>query len=55
MDVIYDLDPRWLEDSPRGHDRRDHGVLKICGGLGVDACELGTPIRSEDLAIQATD
>jgi alkylhydroperoxidase/carboxymuconolactone decarboxylase family protein YurZ len=25
-------------------------VLKICGGLGVDACELGTPILAEELA-----
>jgi alkylhydroperoxidase/carboxymuconolactone decarboxylase family protein YurZ len=26
-------------------------VLKLCGGLGVDACELGAPILSEELAI----
>ena len=25
-------------------------VLKLCGGLGVDACELGTPILAEELA-----
>jgi alkylhydroperoxidase/carboxymuconolactone decarboxylase family protein YurZ len=25
-------------------------VLKLCGGLGVDACELGAPILSEELA-----
>jgi alkylhydroperoxidase/carboxymuconolactone decarboxylase family protein YurZ len=27
-------------------------VLKICGGLAVDACELGTPILSQELANQ---
>jgi alkylhydroperoxidase/carboxymuconolactone decarboxylase family protein YurZ len=27
-------------------------VLKLCGALGVDACELGTPILSEELANQ---
>jgi alkylhydroperoxidase/carboxymuconolactone decarboxylase family protein YurZ len=25
-------------------------VLKLCGALGVDACELGTPILSQELA-----
>jgi hypothetical protein len=25
-------------------------VLKLCGGVGVDACELGTPILAEELA-----
>jgi alkylhydroperoxidase/carboxymuconolactone decarboxylase family protein YurZ len=25
-------------------------VLKLCGGLGVDACELGAPIVAEELA-----
>ena len=25
-------------------------VLKLCGGLGVDACELGAPILAEELA-----
>jgi hypothetical protein len=25
-------------------------VLKLCNGLGVDACELGEPILSEELA-----
>ena len=25
-------------------------VLKLCGALGVDACELGTPILAEELA-----
>lgn len=25
-------------------------VLKLCGGLGVDACELGAPILAEKLA-----
>jgi alkylhydroperoxidase/carboxymuconolactone decarboxylase family protein YurZ len=29
-------------------------VLKLCGGLGVDACELGTPILSQELADQET-
>jgi hypothetical protein len=25
-------------------------VLKLCGGLGAGACELGAPILSEELA-----
>jgi alkylhydroperoxidase/carboxymuconolactone decarboxylase family protein YurZ len=29
-------------------------VLKLCAALGVDACELGTPILSEELANQET-
>jgi alkylhydroperoxidase/carboxymuconolactone decarboxylase family protein YurZ len=29
-------------------------VLKLCGGLGVDACELGAPILSQELADQET-
>jgi alkylhydroperoxidase/carboxymuconolactone decarboxylase family protein YurZ len=28
-------------------------VLKICGGLGADACELGAPLLAEELAAQA--
>jgi alkylhydroperoxidase/carboxymuconolactone decarboxylase family protein YurZ len=27
-------------------------VLKLCGALGVDACELGAPILSQELANQ---
>jgi hypothetical protein len=29
-------------------------VLKLCGALGVDACELGTPILAEELANYVT-
>jgi hypothetical protein len=29
-------------------------VLKICGALGADACELGTPILAEELTNQET-
>jgi len=29
-------------------------VLKLCGALGVDACELGTPILAQELANQET-
>ena len=29
-------------------------VLKLCGALGVDACELGAPILSQELANQET-
>jgi len=29
-------------------------VLKLCGALGVDACELGTPILAEVLANHET-
>jgi alkylhydroperoxidase/carboxymuconolactone decarboxylase family protein YurZ len=29
-------------------------VLKLCGGLGVDACEVGAPILSQELADQET-
>jgi hypothetical protein len=27
-------------------------VLKLCGGLAADACELGAPILAEELAAQ---
>jgi alkylhydroperoxidase/carboxymuconolactone decarboxylase family protein YurZ len=29
-------------------------VLKLCGALGVDACELGVPILAEELANHET-
>ncbi|HEY6397525.1 MAG TPA: carboxymuconolactone decarboxylase family protein [Solirubrobacteraceae bacterium] len=29
-------------------------VLKLCGALGVDACEIGTPILAEELANHVT-
>jgi alkylhydroperoxidase/carboxymuconolactone decarboxylase family protein YurZ len=29
-------------------------VLKLCGALGIDACELGTPILAQELADQKT-
>jgi alkylhydroperoxidase/carboxymuconolactone decarboxylase family protein YurZ len=98
-DVIYDLDPRWLEEFLAMGGAIYHGnldlklvelmsmavdascthlytpgirrhiqgcftqgatieeimeVLKICGGLGADACELGAPLLAEALTTQAT-
>jgi hypothetical protein len=29
--------------------RSDERALKLCGALGIDACELGAPILSEEL------